>query len=937
MLEDVFAECVAKLEPGGRIAVNVANLGRKPYRSLSADVIGILQDRLGLLLRGEVIWRKARGAGGNCAWGSFKTPANPVLRDLTERIVIASKGRFDRAVGGAGPGDQAGLPSVATATADEFMEATLDLWEMAPESATRVGHPAPFPVELPLRLIDLYTYRGDVVLDPFMGSGTTAVAAVRTGRHYLGYDTDEAYAKAASASASMPRPRPSCSDTEIARPDRASIAARDLLLGAGFSRGGPARHQAAPVRRWPRRRLARHRRGRGRRGWCSWPARAPSCATGLRRSDVLFRTLGEAGVLTGRRPPRAGPHHRPPSRSFGAPRRAPGRTRHPARRRARAGGAGRCRPGSPCTRPVGPPLRSATCCRAAEGQPAHRPCPPPRPRSPRSSRGWRSPARRRCPAALAARPVANVGDDVWARLDGAPRRRPPPRGVRGRVGQRPAPSSRPRRGSEAGTPRLVEWKGPTQAPGDEVVPADLRVDHVWLVSCKYLSKVLANAAPGRLFDRGLAGGPSRTAGDWYGEVAPGAYQDLYAQVRARAGHAGVGPAARGGPHPRAPRRAPRLPRRRLVERGPGGLPASGRGGGAGVGGPLEGRRRQAADAEAVLWRLLRIGSAPVLRPRRASAIAVLRLRVMTPWDWRQAFELKRFDVWGDDAGQPQVRWQAQRPGAGRRARSVSVDGHVEVRWSHGRFGKPPEAKVYLDTPHHLVPGLRAPWRDPRHSRVSDPGGCRTLPAWRGGTTIGSETSWSTRPRPRTVVTGSRFATLAAAALALAPERPGCPRPARAGRRRPRPTAGERRQLTVMFCDVVGLDRAQPAARPRARPRGAAHLPGHVRPGGAPVRGPHRPLHRRRRPRLLRPPRGPRGRCPARGEGRPRPARGAAAGDRGGAEPLRHRPAHPRGGPHGRGRARGHGLRGDAGPGRDRRRHAERRGSPPGPCRARARW
>ena len=98
MLEDVFAECVDKLEPGGRIAVNVANLGRKPYRSLSADVIGILQDRLGLLLRGEVIWRKARGAGGNCAWGSFKQPANPVLRDLTERVVIASKGRFDRAV-----------------------------------------------------------------------------------------------------------------------------------------------------------------------------------------------------------------------------------------------------------------------------------------------------------------------------------------------------------------------------------------------------------------------------------------------------------------------------------------------------------------------------------------------------------------------------------------------------------------------------------------------------------------------------------------------------------------------------------------------------------------------------------------------------------------------------------------------------------------------
>ena len=192
MLEAVFAECVRKLEPGGRIAVNVANLGRRPYRSLSADVIGILQDRLGLLLRGEVIWRKAEGAGGNCAWGSFQRPANPVLRDVTERVIIASKGRFDRALS---PAERTarGLPSRGTANADEFMDATIDVWEISAESATRVGHPAPFPVELPERLIDLYTYQGDLVLDPFMGSGTTAVAAIRTGRYYVGFDTDGSY------------------------------------------------------------------------------------------------------------------------------------------------------------------------------------------------------------------------------------------------------------------------------------------------------------------------------------------------------------------------------------------------------------------------------------------------------------------------------------------------------------------------------------------------------------------------------------------------------------------------------------------------------------------------------------------------------------------------------------------------------------------------
>ena len=295
MLEDVFAECVDKLEPGGRLAVNVANLGRKPYRSLSADVIGILQDRLGLLLRGEIIWRKARGAGGNCAWGSFKQPANPVLRDLTERIVVASKGRFDRAVKPT-TRQQEGLPSVATTTADEFMDATLDVWELAPESATRVGHPAPFPVELPQRLIDLYTYRGDVVLDPFMGSGTTAVAAVRTGRHYLGYDTDEAYAKAARERVAA-EVQAVAAAPAVPRPDKAAAAARDLLAEAGFT------VEEASVTK--RRRFAGGLvvdwvcTDRAGSEWLVLVAGASTIArTGLRRSDVLFRTLGEAAVLT---------------------------------------------------------------------------------------------------------------------------------------------------------------------------------------------------------------------------------------------------------------------------------------------------------------------------------------------------------------------------------------------------------------------------------------------------------------------------------------------------------------------------------------------------------------------------------------------------------------------------------------------------------------
>lgn len=192
MLRDVFAACLETLEPGGRMAVNVANLGRKPYRSLSADVISLLQDDLGMMLRGEVIWQKAKGAGGSCAWGSYRSPQNPVLRDVTERVILASKGRFDRAIKRAEREEQ-GLPHEASIETDEFLEATIDVWEMPSESATKVGHPAPFPVALPRRLIELYTYKEDLVLDPFLGSGTTALAAAGTGRHYVGFDTEAEY------------------------------------------------------------------------------------------------------------------------------------------------------------------------------------------------------------------------------------------------------------------------------------------------------------------------------------------------------------------------------------------------------------------------------------------------------------------------------------------------------------------------------------------------------------------------------------------------------------------------------------------------------------------------------------------------------------------------------------------------------------------------
>ncbi len=198
MLRDVFAECKRVLEPGGRMAVNVANLGRKPYRSLSADVIHILQDDLQLLLRGEILWLKGDGASGNCAWGSFASASNPVLRDLSERVIVACKGRFDRAIPRKKRETQ-GLPFENSVSKEEFMAGTLDVWKIRPESARRVGHPAPFPVELPEKCIQLFTYVGDTVLDPFLGSGSSAIAAARTGRHFIGYDTDPEYAALAVA------------------------------------------------------------------------------------------------------------------------------------------------------------------------------------------------------------------------------------------------------------------------------------------------------------------------------------------------------------------------------------------------------------------------------------------------------------------------------------------------------------------------------------------------------------------------------------------------------------------------------------------------------------------------------------------------------------------------------------------------------------------
>jgi site-specific DNA-methyltransferase (adenine-specific) len=186
LLRRVFVETRRVLVHGGRACVNVANLGRKPYLPLHAYLVADLLD-LGFLMRGEIIWNKAASASPSTAWGSWRSAANPVLRDVHEYILVFSKDDFSRARSG----------RKSTIRKEDFLEWTKSVWTFPAVSARQVGHPAPFPEELPHRLIELYTFRGDVVLDPFCGSGTTCLAASALGRHFVGYEIDPDYVRLA--------------------------------------------------------------------------------------------------------------------------------------------------------------------------------------------------------------------------------------------------------------------------------------------------------------------------------------------------------------------------------------------------------------------------------------------------------------------------------------------------------------------------------------------------------------------------------------------------------------------------------------------------------------------------------------------------------------------------------------------------------------------
>jgi hypothetical protein len=250
-------------------------------------------------------------------------------------------------------------------------------------------------------------------------------------------------------------------------------------------------------------------------------------------------------------------------------------------------------------------------------------------------------------------------------------------------------------------PRLVEWHGPHRPPGDDVVPADLRIDHVFQISCKYVSRITQNTSPARLFERLLVG-EDRTGGDWFLDVAPDEYHRFYAAARTHAGSLEL------------PDRVGDLEREHRVNLKsalsgrtlPSALQQPWRDLCTTVAASSAERWRSAADSERkrlrLLWRLCRIGDAPyfVLGADRGSS---LRLRVASAWDWMQDHDLLTLRIEAREAGQPEVGWHAEIVERAT-ARRIDVHGHVEIRWSHGRFSGAPEAKVYLDTPHHEVPG-----------------------------------------------------------------------------------------------------------------------------------------------------------------------------------------------------------------------------------------
>ncbi len=254
-------------------------------------------------------------------------------------------------------------------------------------------------------------------------------------------------------------------------------------------------------------------------------------------------------------------------------------------------------------------------------------------------------------------------------------------------------------GLDSRIPRHIEWKGPHRIVGDDVIPSDLRVDRVYLISCKYLSKVMFNASPQRVFERNLAG-DIRSGSNWFSCVAPDQLQDLYRVARSL-----VQTSLPANVNDLSKEQQREL-KRSFVRTWPNEMS-----------GPWNELCRQVSEESTrrwrsnlgakqqqlrLVWRLLRLGAVSyfILGTDKNSS---LRLRVDSTWDWSQRYQLKDFQVAARHVGQPEVGWEAAIHD-NEANEDITVSGHVEIRWSHGRFVGAPEAKGYLDSRHLFVPG-----------------------------------------------------------------------------------------------------------------------------------------------------------------------------------------------------------------------------------------
>lgn len=193
-LEPVWRELERVLVPGGRFALNIAPTSIKDFKPVHYDMARQLRD-LGFIMRTEILWYK-QTMRRRTAWGSWKSPRNPHIVPSWEYVLVFSKGSWTLD----------GNKLDADITGDEFMRCSDGFWEIRPETKGRQpfrtkqktdAHPAPFPEELIYRLIKFYSYRDNVVLDPFGGTGTVAAVAKKTGRHFVHIDVSRKYCEIA--------------------------------------------------------------------------------------------------------------------------------------------------------------------------------------------------------------------------------------------------------------------------------------------------------------------------------------------------------------------------------------------------------------------------------------------------------------------------------------------------------------------------------------------------------------------------------------------------------------------------------------------------------------------------------------------------------------------------------------------------------------------